>query len=80
MKYLIPAMICLSFSLVYADDRCNALLEKHLESDMDLSYEEFDQTMDSGFRVLGAQGCHTEAADLIERYIEENSAEQNSLR
>jgi len=80
MKYLILAVFTLLLSPAHAQDNCRSLLEQHLQSDMNLSYEEFDQTMDSGFRVLSAQGCHSEAADLIERYIEVNSAEQNSLR
>lgn len=80
MKYMIVALIIIPFSLVRADADCQALLETHLESDMALTYEEFDQTMDSGFRILGAKGCHEEAADLIEEYIRVNSAEQRSLR
>lgn len=47
---------------------------------MELSYEAFDQTMDSGFRMLAGQGCNKEAADLILAYIEHNGAEQRSLR
>lgn len=80
MKHLIFAVLFFSYAFVYAEDDCQALLERHLETDMDLSYKEFDQTMGSGFRVLSAQGCHSESADLIERYIEVNSAEQSSLR
>jgi hypothetical protein len=80
MKHLFLVVLFFSVNLVYAKDDCQALLEQHLESDMDLSYQEFDQTMDSGFRQLSAQGCHSESADLIERYIEVNSAEQSSLR
>jgi len=80
MKYLIFVTTVLSFNLVHAAGNCDDFLEKHLESDMGLSYEEFDQTMDSGFRVLASQGCHSEAADLIERYIKVNSAEESSLR
>lgn len=80
MKHLILVILFLPATFVYAEDDCQALLEQHLESDMDLSYQEFDQTMGSGFRLLSAQGCHSESADLIERYIEVNSAEQNSLR
>ena len=80
MKYLIFTAFLLSTGLAHAEDNCQKLLEKHLESDMDLSYKEFDQTMDSGFRALSAQGCDSESADLIERYIEVNSAEQSSLR
>ena len=80
MKFLVYASIALSIAQAHAGDSCQALFEKHLESDMSLSYEEFDQTMNNGFRVLAGRGCHREAADLIEKYIEVNSAEQNSLR
>lgn len=80
MKYVLFMIVLLSTAFVRAEENCQTLLEKHLESDMGLSYEEFDQTMDSGFRVLSAQGCHGESAELIERYMEVNSAEQSSLR
>ena len=80
MKYLIFIALSLFATFLYAEVDCQTLMEQHLESDMNLSYKEFDQTMGSGFRVLSAQGCHSESADLIERYIEHNSAEQSSLR
>jgi hypothetical protein len=53
----------------YAVD-CEVKYKKHLTTDLELSYEEFDQTMDSGMRILVNAGCHQEAADLIEAYIE----------
>ena len=59
---------------------CDAELKKHLQSDLNLSYEAFDQTMDSGMRILSAKGCHSETADLIEAYIDHNGATQSSLR
>ncbi|NEZ04986.1 hypothetical protein G4Y73_12580 [Wenzhouxiangella sp. XN201] len=80
MKSILIVLAVIPFSMVQADVDCQSLFEKHLESDMELSYQEFDQTMDSGFRVLGAKGCNEEAADLIEEYIRVNSAEQRSLR
>lgn len=58
---------------------CSDALARHLETGLDLSYEEFDQTMDRGFRALANMGCQAEAADLIERYIEANDAPQRSL-
>lgn len=59
---------------------CEALYQKHLKTDLDLSYKEFDQTMGQGFRVLAEVRCSKEAADLIEAYIEKNGATQGSLR
>ena len=79
MKYFLFTLIIIPFSFVNADD-CQILFQKHIQSDMNLSYEEFDQTMDGGFRVLASEGCHKEAADLIEEYIRVNSPEQRSLR
>lgn len=63
-----------------ADTNCERLYQEHLESDLALSYKEFDQTMGSGFRALAEQGCERHAADLIEAYIESTGAEQSSLR
>ncbi|MCX9158587.1 hypothetical protein OPU71_20940 [Niveibacterium sp. 24ML] len=47
---------------------------------MKLSYELFDQTDQSGFRVLAAQGCNSEAADLISEYIKATGSTRSSLR
>jgi len=80
MKPLMLSLLILPFSLAHASKDCQSLYEKHLASDMGLSYEEFDQTMGSGFRVLAAEGCSKEAADLIVEYIRVNSAKQSSLR
>lgn len=37
---------------------------------LDLSFQEFDQTEGSGFRLLLAQKKHVQAAELIEDYFE----------
>jgi hypothetical protein len=58
---------------------CSALLKEHLQSDLTLSYDEFDQTQGKGWRVLTDQNCNLEAAELIERYIEKNTASESSL-
>jgi hypothetical protein len=63
-----------------AEPDCEALYRAHLESDLGLAYEEFDQTPGRGFRVLAMNGCSTAAADLIEAYIAINEASQRSLR
>lgn len=59
---------------------CDVMLQDHRSTDMSLSYEEFDQTPDQGFRVLAANACYAEAATLIQEYIAANSATENSLR
>ena len=63
-----------------AETDCEALYQQRLQTDLSLSYEEFDQTMGGGFRALAQEGCEREAADLIEAYVEANDADQNSLR
>ena len=47
---------------VFAD--CKSELADRLESDLSLTYQEFDQTNGSGFRLLEASGCFAEAATL----------------
>jgi hypothetical protein len=59
---------------------CAALFAQHFPSDLALSYEAFDQTEGSGFRVLAARRCEREAADLIVEYLVANKATQRSLR
>lgn len=39
----------------------------------EMTFEEFDQTQESGWRALAEDGKHSEAAKLIDRYINENS-------
>jgi hypothetical protein len=48
---------------------CAAEYDKHLESDLALSYLDFDQSGTSGYRVLAALGCREQAAALLESYI-----------
>ncbi|HET9484738.1 MAG TPA: hypothetical protein VFO79_12335 [Xanthomonadales bacterium] len=69
-----------SAAAVPAPADCAALLRAHLETDLALPYEAFDQAEGQGFRVLAAHRCHREAADLIERYIAANGAAERSLR
>jgi len=58
------------------------LYQQHLQTDLSLSYKEFDQTMGQGFRSMLKDGlnCHKEVAQLIEKYIEVNNATESSLR
>jgi len=77
-KSLILFFLLYTFSSFAID--CEKAYQKHLQSDLTLSYQEFDQTMDSGFRPLAKLGCKKQAADLIEQYILHNNADQNSLK
>ena len=54
-------------NVAFAD--CKAALEERLKDDLNLTYQQFDQTDDAGFRLLEKSGCHTEAAILIKRFI-----------
>lgn len=73
-------LMALLTALPAAAADCPVLLAQHRATDFKLSYQEFDQTMNSGFRVLAAAGCDKQAADLIEEYIRVTGATQNSLR
>ena len=80
MTKVLCVLILAFFSGPSFSNSCTDQLNEHLKTDLNLSYKEFDQTMDSGMRVLASQGCHSEAADLIEAYIDHNNAKQSSLR
>lgn len=58
---------------------CQAEYAKRLQTDLDLTYQEFDQTENSGMRALAYAGCSKEAADLIVAYIKKNDTKQMSL-
>lgn len=68
--------LILGFGLLESD--CEQQYLEHMKTDMDLTYLEFDQTMDQGFRVL-VKDCKSQAIDLIKNYIINNGAKQNSL-
>ena len=77
------SFILFIFSITANAENCQELYQKHLKTDLELSYKAFDQTMGEGFRSLvdkSGEMCHKEIADLIEKYIEVNHAEQSSLR
>lgn len=59
---------------------CDQLLSDAAATALSLDYQAFDQTPGQGFRVLAEAGCPRQGADLIERYIEQTGATQNSLR
>jgi len=80
---IIFSLVALLPSLVSSQEidpvNCDALYAEHLATDLSLDYQAFDQTQGQGFRVLASAGCHGEAADLIEAYIEATGAKQTSL-
>jgi hypothetical protein len=78
-NFFITAALLALAAPAWASD-CEHLYTQHLAADLALSYEQFDQTMDAGFRSLSTAGCHRQAADLIEAYIAEHDAPQRSLR
>ncbi len=73
--FALAAMTFVASTGVQAAD-CSALLKEHLQTDLSLSYREFDQTQGKGFRAMG--DCDKETADLIEAYIQKNG-EASSL-
>ena len=64
-------------NLAFAD--CKVALEERLKDDLNLTYQQFDQTYDAGFRLLEKSGCHAEAAILIKRFISHNNSKESSL-
>jgi len=74
----LAVLLCACAAHASAAD-CAESFQAHLESDLKLSYQEFDQTMKAGFRALAEQGCTSEAADLIEAYVQATGATQKSL-
>lgn len=81
MRYLLIASILTLVTIeAHAESECERRCQEQLETDLSLSYQAFDQTMDGGFRTLANAGCQKEAADLIEAYIEATGARQSSLR
>jgi hypothetical protein len=64
-------------NVVFAD--CKVALEERLKEDLNLTYQQFDQTYDAGFRLLEKSGCHAEAAILIKRFITHNNSKESSL-
>ena len=58
---------------------CKVELEERLKDDLSLTYQQFDQTYDAGFRLLEKSGCHAEAAILIKSYISHNNSNESSL-
>lgn len=80
MQYTLLSLLLVS-GLSFANN-CELLYQQHLKTDLNLSYEAFDQTLGEGFRQLLVDGnkCHKEAAQLIIKYIETNQTNERSLR
>jgi hypothetical protein len=77
-KRFLAIILFLSAVPCYAID-CAEEYKRHLQNDLALSYDEFDQTLGKGMRPLANAGCAKEAADLIVAYIEKNNDKHNSL-
>jgi hypothetical protein len=73
----ISFLLLIFSNLVLAD--CKSLLNERLNNDLNLTYEQFDQTNKSGFRLLENSNCYAEAASLIRAYIKHNSSNKKSL-
>ncbi|MFN9031584.1 MAG: hypothetical protein ACK54C_02870 [Betaproteobacteria bacterium] len=58
---------------------CDALLQRHLASDMALDQKRFDQGDSTGFRVLAQARCFAEAEQLILAYITTNNNQSSNL-
>jgi hypothetical protein len=74
---LLPIAFLFISNFAFAD--CEIALQKRLKEDLNLTYQQFDKTYDTGFRLLEKSGCHGEAAILIKRFIEHNDSKESSL-
>ena len=77
--YYCAIAISLFLPFAHAASPCARLYEEHLLTDLQLSYEDFDQNEHKGFRVLAKAGCNREAADLLERYVAHTKSSESSL-
>lgn len=75
---IVVTLLFLTFSSS-ATANCKIALDDRINNDLNLSYQQFDQTNNSGFRMLEASGCFAEAATLIKTYIEHNNSVEKSL-
>jgi hypothetical protein len=80
MRSILIAVLTIASSNAAASENCAAMYQQHLETDMSLAYDDFDQSEGKGFRALASVGCEKQAADLIVEYIRVNQASQSSLR
>lgn len=82
-KFFLLLTFFLSNALAIKPDplfsNCEQLYIERFKSDMKLTYHEFDQTPEKGFRLLAAK-CPQQAVDLIKNYIILNNSREDSLR
>ena len=64
---LAALLLALALSAAHAAD-CPAQLKQHLDADLALAYDAFDQDDHQGWRPLADAGCESEAATLIGAY------------
>jgi hypothetical protein len=77
------ALVCLFLqagALRAADQDCKKLYQDHQRTDLSLSYEQFDQDMDGGWRALDSLGCEKEALELVKEYVRVTGSTRSSLR
>jgi hypothetical protein len=79
IKLLLAIATLSAATCASATASCDKLYAEHLNTDLHLSYTEFDQTEAKGFRALAELGCSKQAADLIEQYVVTTGAKQSSL-
>ncbi len=80
MYKLFIAVLLFSLASISVANDCDQLYQQHLQTDMSLDYQGFDQTPGKGFRALAEMNCTKQAADLIQAYIRTTGAEESSLR
>lgn len=80
MILLAAAAVATSTAAAAAPVDCAALYRAHLETDLKLPYEKFDQELGGGFRQLDAQRCFKEAGDLLEAWMRANGKDDESVR
>lgn len=78
-KILIAALLAAAAAPAVAAD-CAALYREHLATDLKLPYEQFDQTLGGGFRVLVEHHCYKESGDLLEAWMHANHKDDESVR
>jgi hypothetical protein len=74
---ILPLLLALAATASPSD--CEVRLQQKLLTDLELDYQTFDQTPDSGFRTLAAD-CPQQAGDLLEAWMQRNGEPSHSLR
>jgi hypothetical protein len=80
MRYFLALMVSLlAWPMQSHAADCQALLKQRTSADMQLPLSQFDQSKTEGWRALSLEGCHQEAAVLIERYLEREEGRMRIL-